>query len=213
VPAILRKGAAWFLDLGKPNNGGPKVFSVSGHVNKPGNYEVPLGMPFAELLQMAGGVRNGHKLKGVIPGGSSMPVLPGEVMMGVTMDFDALKEAGSGLGSGAVIVMDETTCMVRACRRIARFYMAESCGQCTPCREGCGWMYRMLTRIVEGDATHADLEMLKAAAGQIEGHTICAFGEAAAWPVQGFLRHYWHEFEYYIEHGRSIVDAPVGVAA
>jgi NADH-quinone oxidoreductase subunit F len=158
-------------------------------------------------------VRAGLKLKAVIPGGSSMPVLPGDTMMGLTMDYDALQKAGSGLGSGAVIVMDETTCMVRACQRIARFYFAESCGQCTPCREGTGWMYRVLTRIVEGKAVPADLDLLKAAAGQIEGHTICAFGEAAAWPVQGFLRHYWHEFEYYIANGRSIVDAPVGVAA
>ncbi len=206
VPAIVRNGAQWFLDLGKPNNGGPKVFSVSGHVNNPGNYEVRLGTPFAELLQMAGGVRNGHRLKGVIPGGSSMPVLPGDTMMALTMDYDALQKAGSGLGSGAVIVMDETTCMVRACQRIARFYYAESCGQCTPCREGTGWMYRMLTRIVEGQATLDDLHMLKAAAGQIEGHTICAFGEAAAWPVQGFLRHYWEEFEYAIVNRRFLVD-------
>ncbi|MGA9423046.1 MAG: NADH-quinone oxidoreductase subunit NuoF [Rhodanobacteraceae bacterium] len=213
VPAILRNGATWFLDLGKPNNGGPKVFSVSGHISRPGNYEVRLGTPFRDLLEMAGGVRNGLKLKGVIPGGSSMPVLPADVMMDVTMDFDALKEAGSGLGSGAVVIMDETTCMVSACRRIARFYMAESCGQCTPCREGCGWMYRMLTRIVEGDATMEDVHMLRQAAGQIEGHTICAFGEAAAWPVQGFLRHYWHEFEYFIEHRRSIVDAALEAAA
>jgi NADH-quinone oxidoreductase subunit F len=213
VPEILNRGADWFLDQGKPNNGGPKIFSVSGHVNKPGNYEIRLGTPFAELLEMAGGVRNGHKLKGVIPGGSSMPVLPGEVMMGLTMDYDALQKAGSGLGSGAVIVMDETTCMVRACQRISRFYYAESCGQCTPCREGTGWMYRMLNRIVAGQATGDDLHMLKAAAGQIEGHTICAFGEAAAWPVQGFLRHYWDEFEYFIEHGRSMVDVDMRVPA
>ena len=153
APAILRNGADWFLDLGKPNNGGPKIFSVSGHVNKPGNFEIRLGTPFNELLEMAGGVRNGHKLKGVIPGGSSMPVLPGETMMNLTMDYDALQKAGSGLGSGAVIVMDETTCMVRACTRIARFYFAESCGQCTPCREGTGWMYRVLSRIVEGKGT------------------------------------------------------------
>jgi NADH-quinone oxidoreductase subunit F len=206
VPAIIRNGAEWFLNLGKPNNGGPKVFSVSGHVAKPGNYEVRLGTSFSELLRMAGGVRNGHKLKAVIPGGSSMPVLPGDTMMSLTMDYDALQKAGSGLGSGAVIVMDETTCMVRACQRIARFYFAESCGQCTPCREGTGWMYRMLTRIVDGQATLDDLQMLKAAAGQIEGHTICAFGEAAAWPVQGFLRHYWNEFEYAIINGRFLVD-------
>jgi NADH-quinone oxidoreductase subunit F len=213
VPAIIRNGGEWFLNLGKPNNGGPKVFSVSGHVNNPGNFEVRLGIPFADLLELAGGVRGGRKLKGVIPGGSSMPVLPGDTMMGLTMDYDSLQKAGSGLGSGAVIVMDETTCMVRACQRIARFYFAESCGQCTPCREGTGWMYRMLTRIVDGQATPDDLHLLKAAAGQIEGHTICAFGEAAAWPVQGFLRHYWHEFEHYIEHGRSVVEPAVEVAA
>jgi len=213
VPTILNKGADWFLNQGKPNNGGPKIFSVSGHVNKPGNYEIRLGTPFVELLEMAGGVRNGHKLKGVIPGGSSMPVLPAETMMNVTMDYDALQKAGSGLGSGAVIVMDETTCMVRACQRIARFYFAESCGQCTPCREGTGWMYRMLCRIVEGKAVEGDLEILRQAAGQIEGHTICAFGEAAAWPVQGMLRHYWSEFEYFIRNGRSIVDEKLGVAA
>lgn len=206
VPSILRRGASWFLDVGKPNNGGPKAFSVSGHVNKPGNYEVPLGTSFAELLEVAGGVRKGHRLKAVIPGGSSMPVLPADVMMGLTMDYDALQKAGSGLGSGAVIVMDETTCMVRACQVIARFYFQESCGQCTPCREGTGWMYRMLTRIVEGNAQLSDLEMLRQAAGQIEGHTICAFGEAAAWPVQGMLRHFWDEFEYFVVNKRSIVD-------
>jgi len=142
-----------------------------------------------------------------------MPVLPADVMMGCTMDYDSLQKAGSGLGSGAVIVMDETTCMVSACRRIARFYYAESCGQCTPCREGTGWMYRMLTRIVEGGASIDDVHLLKAAAGQIEGHTICAFGEAAAWPVQGFLRHYWNEFEYFVTHKRSIVDTGLGAAA
>ena len=213
VPAIIRNGAEWFMNLGKPNNGGAKIFSVSGHVSNPGNFEIRLGTPFSELLEMAGGMRDGRKLKAVIPGGSSMPVLPGEMMMSLTMDYDALQKAGSGLGSGAVIVMDETTCMVRACERIARFYYAESCGQCTPCREGTGWMYRMLRRIVEGQATMDDLAMLKQSAGQIEGHTICAFGEAAAWPVQGFLRHYWNEFEYFIVNGRSIVDVPVGVAA
>jgi NADH-quinone oxidoreductase subunit F len=206
VPAIIRNGAEWFLNLGKPNNGGPKIFSVSGHVNKPGNYEIRLGTSFADLLEMAGGVRNGHKLKGVIPGGSSMPVLPAETMMACTMDYDSIQKAGSGLGSGAVIVMDETTCMVRACQRISRFYFKESCGQCTPCREGTGWMYRMLTRIVEKQATMEDLQMLRAAAGQIEGHTICAFGEAAAWPVQGFLRHFWDEFEYAIVNKRLLVD-------
>ena len=206
VPAIIRNGPEWFAGLGKPNNGGPKVFSVSGHVANPGNFEIRLGTPFSDLLQMAGGVRGGRKLKGVIPGGSSMPILPGDTMMSLTMDYDSIQKAGSGLGSGAVIVMDDTTCMVRACQRIARFYFKESCGQCTPCREGTGWMYRMLTRIVNGEATLDDLHMLRGAAGQIEGHTICAFGEAAAWPVQGFLRHYWHEFEYAIVNKRFLVD-------
>ena len=213
VPAIIRNGPEWFLALGKPNNGGPKVFSVSGHVRKPGNYEIRLGTPFKDLLEMAVGMREGRTLKAVIPGGSSMPVLPAATMLGCTMDYDSLQKAGSGLGSGAVIVMDDSTCMVRACQRIARFYYAESCGQCTPCREGTGWMYRVLTRIVDGQAEPKDLEMLKAAAGQIEGHTICAFGEAAAWPVQGMLRHFWHEFEYFIANKRGLVDAQLGAAA
>lgn len=204
VPAIMRKGAEWFLELGKPNNGGVKIFSVSGHVNKPGNYEVPLGTPFSDLLEMAGGVLDGRKLKAVIPGGSSMKVLPAEVMMGLTMDFDALGQAGSGLGSGAVIVMAEDTCMVEVCHRLSRFYYMESCGQCTPCREGTGWMYRVLTRILAGKGEAKDITMLKQAAGQIEGHTICAFGEAAAWPVQGILKYYWDEFEYFVEHKKSM---------
>ena len=213
VPAIMRHGAEWFLDIGKPNNGGPKVFSVSGHVSRPGNFEIPLGTPFADLLEMAGGMRDGRALKAVIPGGSSMPVLPAATMMDLTMDYDALQKAGSGLGSGAVIVMDETTCMVAACTRIARFYYAESCGQCTPCREGTGWMYRVLKRIMAGQGKPEDVDLLLSAAGQIEGHTICAFGEAAAWPVQGFLRHFRHEFEYFIEHGRSMVSDQLGQAA
>lgn len=213
VPAIMRNGAEWFLDIGKPNNGGPKVFSVSGHVKRPGNFEIPLGTPFKDLLEMAGGLRDGRKLKGVIPGGSSMPVLPATIMEDITMDYDALQKAGSGLGSGAVIVMDDSTCMVRACTRIARFYYAESCGQCTPCREGTGWMYRLLQKIMAGQAKPSDLDLLESAAGQIEGHTICAFGEAAAWPVQGFLRHFRHEFEYFIEQGHSMVETQVGEAA
>ena len=213
VPAIIRNGAEWFLNLGKPNNGGPKIFSVSGHVANPGNFEIRLGTPFSELLAMAGGIRAGHKLKAVIPGGSSMPVLPAETMMACTMDYDSIQKAGSGLGSGAVVVMDDSTCMVRTCHRISRFYYKESCGQCTPCREGTGWMYRVLSRIVAHEATMNDLAMLKAAAGQIEGHTICAFGEAAAWPVQGFLRHYWHEFEYAIQNKQFWVDAQLENAA
>ena len=213
VPAIMRNGPEWFLAMGRPNNGGAKIFSVSGHVNKPGNFEIPLGTPFADLLDMAGGVRDGNALKAVIPGGSSMPVLPAETMMELAMDYDSIQKAGSGLGSGAVIVMDETTCMVAACTRIARFYYAESCGQCTPCREGTGWMYRVLKRIMDGKGRMEDIDLLISAAGQIEGHTICAFGEAAAWPVQGFLRHYRHEFEYFIQHGRSIVAEKLGEAA
>ncbi len=206
VPSIMTKGAEWFLELGKPNNGGVKCFSVSGHVAKPGNFEIPLGTPFKDLLEMAGGMRPGRKLKCVIPGGSSMKVLTAETMMGITMDYDAIGQAGSGLGSGAVIVMDDTTCMVKVCQRLSRFYYMESCGQCTPCREGTGWMYRVLTRILDGKATIEDVEMLRTAANQIEGHTICAFGEAAAWPVQGILAKYWDEFEYYVEHGRSMVE-------
>jgi len=207
VPAIMRNGPDWFLKLGKPNNGGEKIFSVSGHVNKPGNYEIPLGLPFPELLELAGGVRDGHELKAVIPGGSSMKVLPAQMMMKCTMDYDSLMAAGSGLGSGGVIVMDETTCMVRALTRISRFYYAESCGQCTPCREGTGWMYRVLVRILNGESKPGDLQLLRSAAGQIEGHTICAFGEAAAWPVQSFLRHFWDEFEFFARNGRSMVDS------
>lgn len=191
---------------GKPNNGGPKIFSVSGHVANPGNFEIRLGTPFADLLEMAGGMRPGRKLKAVIPGGSSMKVLPADVMMACTMDYDSIQKAGSGLGSGAVIVMDDSTCMVRACLRISRFYYKESCGQCTPCREGTGWMFRLLTRIVEMKATMEDLHMLRASAGQIEGHTICAFGEAAAWPVQAFLAQFWNEFEYAIVNKRFYVD-------
>ena len=213
VPAILRNGPDWFLSLGKPNNGGVKIFCVSGHVNKPGNFEINLGTPFQELLAMAGGVRDGRKLKAVIPGGSSMPVVPGEIMMDLTMDYDSIAKAGSAMGSGGMIVMDETTDMVKALMRLSRFYYAESCGQCTPCREGTGWMYRVLRRIVDGQGRPEDLELLEAAAGQIAGHTICAFGEAAAWPVQSFLKHFFHEFKYFVEHKRSMVDDAQGTAA
>ena len=204
VPDILRNGPDWFLNLGKPNNGGPKLFSVSGHVNKPGNYEVPLGTPFAKLLEMAGGVRSGHRLKAVIPGGSSAKVLPGHVMMELTMDYDAIAKAGSMLGSGGVIVMDETTCMVRALERIAYFYYEESCGQCTPCREGTGWMYRVIHRIEHGQGKQEDLDMLMDVAGKIEGRTICALGEAAAWPVQSFIKYFHSEFQHHIDHGRCM---------
>lgn len=200
----MEKGAEWFLNLGKPNNGGCKIFSVTGHVNKPGNYEVPLGIPFKDLLALAGGMLNGHQLKGVIPGGSSMPILPADIMMNITMDFDAIQKAGSGLGSGAVIVLDETVCIVRFLERIARFYMEESCGQCTPCREGTGWLYRLVHQIEHGEAQLKDLETLRRAAKNIEGRTICAFGEAAAWPVGGCLKYYYDEFVYHVEHGKCL---------
>ena len=205
VPWIVQHGGQAFLELGKPNNGGPKLFSVSGHVNKPGNYEVRLGTPFSELLEMAGGVRSGHKLKAVIPGGSSAPVLPAEIMLDCTMDFDSIAKAGSMLGSGAVIVMDETVCMVRALERLSYFYFEESCGQCTPCREGTGWMYRVIHRIEHGQGRPDDIDLLNSVAGRIGGHTICALGDAAAMPVQSFLKHFGDEFAYHVEHKRCMV--------
>jgi len=205
VPVILAKGGQWFLDMGKPNNGGTKLFCVSGHVNKPGNYEVPMGIPFAELLEMAGGVRNGHKLKAVIPGGSSTPVLPAEIIMQTDMDYDSISKAGSMLGAGSVIVMDETTCMVKALARLSHFYAEESCGQCTPCREGTGWLAKVMHRIEHGQGRQEDLDLLNDVAGRIRGRTICALGDAAAMPVQGFLKHYREEFQYHIDHGKCMV--------
>jgi len=202
VPAIIRNGAEWFLNLGRPNNGGTKLFSVSGHVNRPGNFEVALGTPFRELLEMAGGMRDGRTLKAVIPGGSSVPVVPGDVMMETDMDYDSIAKAGSLLGSGAVVVMDETVSMVSMLRRIARFYYAESCGQCTPCREGTGWMYRVLCRIEHGQARQEELDLLVDMANNIEGRTICALGDAAAWPVQSFIKHFRDEFQYHVDHGQ-----------
>ncbi len=213
VPTILRKGAAWFKNLGIESAGGTKIFSVSGHVENPGNFEVGLGIPFKELLSLAGGVWKGRPLKAVIPGGSSVPVLPGELMLKANMDYDSVSKAGSLLGSGAVVIMDDTTDMVQMLRRISRFYYSESCGQCTPCREGTGWLYRMLTRVVEGKGRMEDLQTLDDAARRIEGRTICALGDAAAMPVRSFLKHYRHEFEYYIEHGRSMVEGARPLAA
>ena len=199
IPTIMRKGAQWFLEQGLPNNGGTKLFSVSGHVSKPGNFEVPLGTSFAELLEMAGGVWKNKKLKAVIPGGSSVPVMPAETIITCNMDYDSLSKAGSALGAGSVIVMDEDTCMVRVLERLAYFYYEESCGQCTPCREGTGWMYRMIHRIRSGRGRPQDLELLLDTANRIEGRTICALGDAAAWPVQSFLKHFGHEFAAMIE--------------
>ena len=207
VPTILRKGPEWFSKLGVANSGGTVIFSVSGHVNKPGNFELPMGIPFRDLLELAGGVKGGRKLKAVIPGGSSVKVVPGEMMMGVNMDFDSLRTVGSSVGSAAVIVMDESTCMVRTLERISRFYMSESCGQCTPCREGTGWLNRMLKRMIAGEGRIEDVQMLVDVANRIEGHTICALGDAAAWPVQSFVKHYRHEFEYMVKNrGRSMTD-------
>jgi len=205
VPVILAKGGQWFLDMGKPNNGGTKLFSVSGHVNRPGNYEIPMGTPFSELLEMAGGVRDGYKLKAVIPGGSSTPVIPAEIMMETDMDYDSITKAGSMLGAGSVIVMDETTCMVRALARLSEFYAEESCGQCTPCREGTGWLAKVMHRIEHGQGRQEDLDLLDDVAGRIRGRTICALGDAAAMPVQGFLKHYRDEFQYHIDHGKCMV--------
>lgn len=205
VPVILEKGGKWFLEMGKPNNGGTKLFCVSGHVNKPGNFEVPLGTPFADLLEMAGGVRNGRKLKAVIPGGSSVPVLPGKIMMDLDMDYDSLSKAGTMLGAGSVIVMDDTTCMVKTLARLSHFYFEESCGQCTPCREGTGWLARVIHRIEHGQGRPEDLDLLNDVAGRIGGRTICALGDAAAMPVASFLKHFRSEFEYHIEHRKCMV--------
>jgi len=205
VPWIMRKGADAFLALGTPNNGGTKLFSVTGHVAKPGNYEVKLGTPFAKLLEMAGGMRGGKKLKAVIPGGSSMPVLPADIMMKTDMDYDSIAKAGSMLGSGAVIVMDETTCMVRALERLSYFYFEESCGQCTPCREGTGWLYRVVNRIENGQGRMEDLALLDNVADNIAGRTICALGDAAALPVKSFIKHFRDEFVHHIEHKECLV--------
>jgi len=205
VPSIINKGAEWFKAFGVENSGGTKCFSVSGHVNKPGNFEVNMGMPFKELLELAGGVKDGRKLKAVIPGGSSVPVVPADIMMQANMDYDSITKAGSMLGSGALIVMDESTDMVKVLHRLSRFYFSESCGQCTPCREGTGWLYRMLTRIVEGKGMAEDLDKLDDVASKIEGRTICALGDAAAMPVRSFVKHFREEFEYYIEHKKSMV--------
>jgi len=200
VPVILQNGAEWFEKLGKPKNGGTKIFCVSGHVEKPGNFEIPLGTPFTELLALAGGVQKGRQLKAVIPGGSSMPVLPAEIMLKTDMDYDSIMQAGSMLGSGGVMVMDDHTCMVKVLECISHFYMEESCGQCTPCREGTGWLYRLVRKIRLGEASDADVDRLRRVAKSIEGRTICAFGEAAAWPVGGMLKYYEHEF---LEHAKN----------
>jgi|TARA_B100002052_G_scaffold69676_1_gene63072 NADH-quinone oxidoreductase subunit F len=200
IPKILEKGAKWYADFGTEKSPGTLIFSISGHVNKPGNYELPLGISFEEVIDVAGGVLDGKKLKAVIPGGSSTKVLPAEIIQNCTMDYESLQDADSALGTGAMVVISEGTCMVELLKRISRFYYAESCGQCTPCREGTGWLYRILERITNGQGKESDLALLVDVAGRIEGNTICAFGDASAWPVQSFIKHYHHEFEYMIQN-------------
>jgi NADH-quinone oxidoreductase subunit F len=205
VPFIISQGGEAYLAMGRPNNGGTKIFSVSGDVERPGNYEVPMGTPFATLLELAGGVRAGRKLKAVIPGGSSSPVVPAEIMMATDLDYDGVAKAGSMLGSGAVIVMDDSRCMVRSLQRLSYFYMHESCGQCTPCREGTGWLWRVVDRIERGQGRPEDMDLLDSVADGIQGRTICALGDAAAMPVRAMLKHFRHEFEYHVEHKTCMV--------
>ena len=205
IPKILENGPKWFSDFGTDKSKGTLIFSISGHVNKPGNYELPLGMPFQDVIDIAGGIMNDKKLKAVIPGGSSTKVLPAEIIQNCTMDYESLQNVDSALGTGAMVIIAEGTCMVELLKRISRFYYAESCGQCTPCREGTGWLYRILERIINGQGKPSDLELLVDVADRIEGNTICAFGDASAWPVQSFLKHYHHEFEYMIDNkGKSV---------
>ena len=209
VPWIIRNGGQAYLEVGKPNNGGTKIFSVSGDVERPGNYEVPMGTPFAKLLELAGGMREGRQLKAVIPGGSSAPVLPASIMMDCTMDYDSIAKAGSMLGSGAVIVLNDTRCMVKSLMRLSYFYQHESCGQCTPCREGTGWLYRVVHRIENGQGRMEDLDLLTSVSDNIAGRTICALGDAAAMPVKSFIKHFRSEFEHHITHKTCLVPAYV----
>ena len=209
VPWIIRNSGDAYLACGKPNNGGTKIYSVVGDVNKPGNYEIPMGTPFSTLLELAGGVRTGRKLKAVIPGGSSAPVLPASIMMELTMDYDSIAKAGSMLGSGAVIVMDDSRCMVESLLRLSYFYQHESCGQCTPCREGTGWLWRMVDRIEHGHGKMEDIELLNSVADNIQGRTICALGDAAAMPVRAMIKHFRSEFVHHVEHKTCQVPASV----
>jgi NADH-quinone oxidoreductase F subunit len=197
VPTILRRGASWFSDLGKPNNTGTKIFCISGHVNRPCTVEEEMGIPLKLLIERhCGGVRGGwDNLLAVIPGGSSVPLLPKSICDTVHMDFDSLREVRSGLGTAGVIVMDRSTDIVRAIARLSKFYMHESCGQCTPCREGTGWLWRMMTRLADGRGRLEEIDLLDEVTREIEGHTICALGDAAAWPVQGLIRHFRPELE------------------
>jgi NADH-quinone oxidoreductase subunit F len=209
VPTILRRGAEWFAGLGRPNNAGTKIFCISGHVNTPCNVEEEMGIPLKELIEKhAGGVRGGwDNLLAVIPGGSSVPLLPKSICDTVLMDFDSLREVRSGLGTAGVIVMDKSTDIVYAIARLSKFYMHESCGQCTPCREGTGWMWRVMMRMVRGEANIEEIDLLEQVSKQIEGHTICALGDAAAWPIQGLIRHFRPELEDRIKKYRSTLAA------
>ncbi|MEQ1601361.1 MAG: NADH-quinone oxidoreductase subunit NuoF [Methylophilaceae bacterium] len=205
IPWIMQHGGQAFQDMGVAGSGGSKIFSVSGHVEKPGNYEVNMGTPFADLLALTGGIWKGRQLKAVIPGGPSTAVIPAAKILSATMDYDGLSKAGSSLGAGSVIVMDESTCMVKALKRLTYFFYEESCGQCTPCREGTGWIYRIIKRIVDGQGKMEDLDLLSDLGNNISGRTICALGDAAATPVLSFIKHFRPEFEYYIQHGKSMV--------
>ena len=209
TPTIMRRGGAWFAGLGKENNTGTKLFCISGHVNNPCNVEEEMGIPLKELLEKhAGGVRGGwDNLLAVIPGGSSTPLMPKDVCETMTMDFDALRNAGTGLGTAGIIVMDKSTDIVKAIARLSYFYKHESCGQCTPCREGTGWMWRMMDRMVRGEAELHEIETLEQVTRQVEGHTICALGDAAAWPIQGLIKHFRSAIEQRIAAHRAVVDA------
>ena len=205
VPYILKNGDEWYKNLGLNDSIGVKMFCMSGHLNRPDVIEAPLGIPFFELLNQCGGVLDNKKLKAVIPGGSSVPVVKGKDIINIPMDYESLMSIGTMLGSGGIIVMDESTCMVSVLERISRFYYAESCGQCTPCREGTGWLYKTLVKIKSGRGTQSDLDLLNRIANQIEGHCICALGDAAAMPVISFLKNFWNEFEYYVDKKQSMV--------
>jgi NADH-quinone oxidoreductase subunit F len=207
APTIIRRGADWFAGIGRPNNTGTKVFCISGHVNKPCNVEEEMGIPLRELIDRhCGGVRGGwDNLLAVIPGGSSVPVLPKSICDTVLMDFDSLRAVQSGLGTAAVIVLDDTRCMVKSLMRLSYFYYEESCGQCTPCREGTGWMWRVVQRIESGQGRQEDLDLLTSVADNIAGRTICALGDAAALPVKSFIKHFRSEFQHHIDHKRCLV--------
>ena len=215
APTVLRRGADWFLSIGRPNNAGPKLFCISGHVNKPCNVEEELGIPMRELIERhAGGVRGGwDNLLAVIPGGASVPMIPKSICDDIPMDFDSLRGVRSGLGTAAVIVMDKSTDLIKAIARLSKFYMHESCGQCTPCREGTGWMWRTMNRMVEGKADIAEIDTLEQVTKQVEGHTICALGDAAAWPIQGLIRHFRPVMEERISAYKVRISSPSRMAA